>query len=292
MAPGLTRQGPGDFDRAHPILESVNMTGKNSDPGAALNEFVAIVRRLRGPGGCPWDAQQTPETLKTYVLEEAYELIEALDAGDPQKIKEELGDLLLHLVFLSDLYQERGLFSLAEVTRGIAAKMIHRHPHVFGDTKAETQEELHRIWQQAKAREGKDPAAPSLNKVSPALPALVQAQRLGEAAARMGFDWPNLKGALKKVEEEWQELREALSQPPNPAWEEELGDLLFALVNVARFLNIDSEGALRRTIYKFIKRFHVVERTLAKAGKTPETATLEEMDAIWEACKKEKAQSP
>ena len=268
------------------------MTGKNGDPGAALNEFMAIVRRLRGPGGCPWDAQQTPETLKTYVLEEAYELVEALDSGDPGKIKEELGDLLLHLVFLSDLYQERGNFSLAEVTAGIAAKMIHRHPHVFGDAQAETQEELCRLWQQAKAQEGKSPVAPALGKVSPALPALVQAQRLGEAAARMGFDWPNLKGALDKVEEEWQELRQALSQPANPAWEEELGDLLFSLVNVARFLNIDSEGALRRTIYKFIKRFNVVERTLAKEGKTPETATLEEMDAIWEGCKKEKAPSP
>jgi MazG family protein len=226
------------------------------------------------------------------VLEEAYELVEALDSGDPGKIKEELGDLLLHLVFLSDLYQERGNFSLAEVTAGIAAKMIHRHPHVFGDVQAETQEELRRLWQQAKAQEGKSPVAPALGKVSPALPALVQAQRLGEAAARMGFDWPNLKGALDKVEEEWQELRQALSQPANPAWEEELGDLLFSLVNVARFLNIDSEGALRRTIYKFIKRFNVVERTLAKEGKTPETATLEEMDAIWQACKKEKAPSP
>jgi MazG family protein len=260
------------------------MHGKNGDPGAALNEFVAIVRRLRGPGGCPWDAQQTPETLKTYVLEEAYELIEALDSG-------ELGDLLLHLVFLSDLYQERGQFTLAEVTAGIAAKMIHRHPHVFGDAKADTQDELRRIWQQAKIREGKKPATASLGKVSPALPALVQAQRLGEAAARMGFDWPNIEGAVQKVEEEWQELREALTQPVNPAWEEELGDVLFSLVNVARFLNIDSEGALRRTIYKFIKRFHVVERTLAKAGKSPETATLEEMDAIWEACKKEKAEA-
>ena len=267
------------------------MTGKNSDPGAALNEFVAIVRRLRGPGGCPWDAKQTPETLKTYVLEEAYELIEALDSNDPGKIKEELGDLLLHLVFLSDLYQDRGDFSLTEVTAGIAAKMINRHPHVFGETKAETAEDLRRIWQEAKVREGKEPAPPSLVKVSPALPALIQAQRLGEAAARMGFDWPDIKGALEKVEEEWQELREALSQPANSAWEEELGDLLFSLVNVARFLKVDSEGALRRTIYKFIKRFNVVERTLAKAGKTPETATLEEMDAIWEACKKEKAES-
>jgi len=273
------------------MLEFTEMTGKNGDPGAALCDFMAIVRRLRGPGGCPWDARQTPETLKTYVLEEAYELVEALDGGDPRKIKEELGDLLLHLVFLSDLYQERGDFSLAEVIAGITAKMIHRHPHVFGEAKVETQEELRRVWQQAKLQEGKVAAAPSLGKVSPALPALVQAQRLGEAAARLGFDWPNLKGALEKVEEEWQELREALSEPANPAWEEELGDLLFSLVNVARFLKIDSEGALRRTIYKFIKRFHVVERTLAKAGKTPETATLEEMDAIWAACKPEKTHS-
>jgi len=267
------------------------MTGKNNDPGAALNEFVAIVRRLRGPGGCPWDARQTPETLKTYVLEEAYELIEALDGGDPGQVKEELGDLLLHLVFLSDLYEDRGDFSLTEVTTGIAAKMINRHPHVFGEARAETMEDLRRIWQEAKVREGKDPATPPLGKVSPALPALIQAQRLGEAASRMGFDWPDIKGALEKVEEEWRELREALSQPANSAWEEELGDLLFSLVNVARFLKVDSEGALRRTIYKFIKRFNIVERTLAKAGKTPETATLEEMDAIWEACKQEKAKS-
>jgi MazG family protein len=274
------------------MAELGDMTEKNGDPGAALNEFVDIVKRLRGPGGCPWDAQQTPETLKTYVLEEAYELVEALDSGDPGQVKEELGDLLLHLVFLSNLYEERGDFTLAAVTAGIAAKMIHRHPHVFGDAQAETQEELRRLWQQAKILEGKNPVAPVLGKVSPALPALVQAQRLGEAAARVGFDWPNLKGALDKVEEEWQELRQALCQPANPAWEEELGDLLFSLVNVARFLNIDSEGALRRTIFKFIKRFNVVERTLAKAGKTPETATLEEMDAIWQACKPEKASSP
>jgi MazG family protein len=267
------------------------MTDKHDDPGAALNEFVAIIRRLRGPGGCPWDAKQTPETLKTYVLEEAYELIEALDSQDPGKVKEELGDLLLHLVFLSDLYQNRGEFSLTEVTTGITAKMINRHPHVFGDAKAESMDDLRRIWQEAKVREGKDPLPPSLGKVSPALPALIQAQRLGEAAARMGFDWPDIKGALDKVEEEWQELREALTQPANSAWEEELGDLLFSLVNVARFLKVDSEGALRRTIIKFVKRFNVVERTLAKAGKTPETASLEEMDAIWEACKKEKAKS-
>jgi len=162
--------------------------------------------------------------------------------------------------------------------------MIHRHPHVFKGEEARTQEDLRRLWQQAKAREGK-PAPGALGKVSPALPALVQAQRLGEAAARLGFDWPHVQGALDKVEEEWQEFRQTLTEPPTPAREEELGDLLFALVNVARFLSIDPEGALRRTIFKFIKRFNVVERTLAKQGKTPEEATLEEMEAIWQASK-------
>ncbi len=257
---------------------------ENSSIDQAMSEFMAIVKRLRGPGGCSWDARQTPETLKTYVLEEAYELIEALDSGDPDKIREELGDLLLHLVFLSDIFQERGEFTFLDVIRGISAKMIHRHPHVFGEEKAQTLEELRAIWRRAKEQEGK-PASGSLGKVSPALPALMQAQRLGEAASRLGFDWPDMQGALDKVDEEWQEFRRALAGPPDPAREEELGDLLFALVNVARFLNIDSEGALRRTVYKFLKRFHVVERTLAKAGKTPENATLEEMDAIWEAAK-------
>jgi len=261
------------------------MSEAKPEVNAQVADFLAIVRRLRGPGGCPWDAQQTPDTLKTYVLEEAYELVEALDSQDPVKIQEELGDLFLHLVFLSDLYEERGDFSFREVVAGIAAKMIHRHPHVFGGEKAETQEELRRLWRQAKTREGKAQESGSLGKISLALPALVQAQRLGEAAARLGFDWPHLEGVLLKVEEEWREFRQALEQGPHPAREEELGDLLFSLVNVARFLQIDSEGALRRTIYKFIKRFHVVERTLAKAGKTMEAATLEEMEAIWEAAK-------
>jgi MazG family protein len=261
------------------------MTDAKPEVGRAVREFAAIIRRLRGPGGCPWDAKQTPETLKTYVLEEAYELIEALDARDPKMIREELGDLLLHLVFISDLYEEQGQFSFTDVVRGISAKMIHRHPHVFGDEKAETLEDLRRLWQRAKEQEGKGAKTGSLGQVSPALPALAQAQRLGEAAARLGFDWPSVEGALAKVEEEWQEFRRALSQPPHPAWEEELGDLLFALVNVARFLKIDSENALRRTIFKFIKRFHVVERTLVKQGKTPESATLEEMEAIWQAAK-------
>lgn len=260
------------------------MTDPNFALGQAITDFVAIVRRLRGPGGCPWDARQTPDTLKTYVLEEAYELVEALEARNPEKIREELGDLLLHVVFLSDLYADKGEFTFTDVVRGIAAKMIHRHPHVFGGEKADTPEELRRLWQEAKEREGKG-APGSLGPVSPALPALTQAQRLGEAAARLGFDWPSLEGALAKVEEEWQEFRRALTQPPAPAREEELGDLLFSLVNVARFLRIDSENALRRTVYKFVKRFHVVERTLVKQGKTPETASLEEMEAIWQAAK-------
>jgi|UniRef100_A0A7C3SJW2 MazG family protein len=264
---------------------------RSSETDTALSQFIAIVRRLRGPGGCPWDAQQTPETLKTYVLEEAYELVEALDSRDPAKIQEELGDLLLHLVFLSDIFEEQGKFSFTEVIQGISAKMIHRHPHVFGGKEVRTREELRALWRQAKEQEGKK-CQGTLGKVSPAWPALVQARRVGEAAAEVGFDWPDVEGALRKVEEEWQEFRRALAGPPDPAREEELGDLLFALVNVARFLGIDPEGALRRTVYKFMKRFHVVERTLAKAGKTPETATLEEMDAIWEAAKALKNSSP
>lgn len=262
------------------------------DPATALTSFLAIVRRLRGPGGCPWDACQTPDTLKTYVLEEVYELVEALDSCQPDKIQEELGDLLLHIVFLSEIFRESGHFSLTEVIDGIRVKMIHRHPHVFGSAQAETQEELRAIWEQAKAQEGKNQGAPRFAEFSKPRPALEQAQRLGEEAARIGFDWPDLEGALQKVEEEWQEFRQALSEPDLNAREEELGDLLFALVNVARFLRINTEGALRRTIHKFIKRFHLVERALIKQGKTPETATLEEMDAIWEAVKAGRGPGP
>lgn len=260
---------------------------KQATPGAALTAFVEVVRRLRGPGGCPWDAKQTPDTLKTYVLEEAYELVEALDSGEIAKIREELGDVLLHIVMLSEIFREQELFSLEEVIDEIRAKMIHRHPHVFGGEKAETLEDLRSIWRKAKAAEGKTTAASFLEEVSPGQPALTQAQRLGEAAARIGFDWPDLAGVLDKFEEELHEFREALSASDPGHQEEELGDLLFCLVNVARFLRIDSEGALRRTIHKFIKRFHMVERTLAKQGKTPETASLEEMDAIWEEVKKQ-----
>jgi MazG family protein len=259
---------------------------KQSDPAAALTAFAAVVRRLRGPGGCPWDARQTPETLKTYVLEEAYELVEAVDSHRPEKIQEELGDVLLQIVLLSDIFQERGCFTLADVIEGIRAKMIHRHPHVFGEVKAETTEELRAIWEKAKLEEGKLPATSLLPKDCSRQPALVQAQLLGEAAARVGFDWPNLEGVLAKVEEEWQEFREALHTSDPLAQEEELGDILFSLVNVARFLQINTEGALRRTIHKFIKRFNLVERNLVKQGKTPEAATLEEMDAIWEKVKR------
>jgi MazG family protein len=254
---------------------------------AALTAFVEVIRRLRGPGGCPWDAKQTPDTLKTYVLEEAYELVEALDSGQVDKIREELGDVLLHIVMISEMFSENESFSLAEVINDIRAKMIHRHPHVFGDEKAETLEDLRTIWEKAKEAEGKTPKASLLADLSPRQPALTQAQRLGEAAARIGFDWPDLTGVLDKFEEELHEFREALTEADPIHQEEELGDLLFCLVNVARFLRIDSEGALRRTIHKFIKRFHLVERALVKQGKTPETASLEEMDAIWEEVKKQ-----
>jgi MazG family protein len=260
---------------------------KQVTPAAALTAFVDVIRRLRGPGGCPWDAKQTPDTLKTYMLEEAYELVEALDSCEDDKIREELGDVLLHIVMISEMFRESGSFSLTEVIDDVRAKMIHRHPHVFGDQKAETIEDLRSIWEKAKEAEGKTNPASGLVELSPRQPALTQAQRLGEAAARIGFDWPDLAGVLDKFEEELREFREALTESDPNHQEEELGDLLFCLVNVARFLRIDSEGALRRTIHKFIKRFHMVERALLKQGKTPETASLEEMDAIWEEVKKQ-----
>lgn len=257
-----------------------------------LSEFVAVIRRLRGPNGCPWDAKQTPQTLKTYMLEEAYELAEALDSRQPEKIREELGDVLLHIVMLSEMFREAGSFSLTDVIAGIRAKMIHRHPHVFGSAKADTIEDLRAIWQEAKAAEGKTGPGPLLAELRPQQPALIQAQKLGEAAARIGFDWPDLAGVLDKFEEELQEFREAISESDPDHQEEELGDLLFCLVNVARFLRLDSEGALRRTIHKFIKRFHMVERALIKQGKTPETASLAEMDAIWEEVKRQQRGRP
>ena len=260
---------------------------KHETSAGALTAFVEVIRRLRGPGGCPWDAKQTPDTLKTYMLEEAYELVEALDSHEADKIREELGDVLLHVVMISEMYRETESFSLTEVINDIRAKMIHRHPHVFGEEKAENIEELRSIWEKAKKEEGKLPKASLFAGVSPGQPALRQAQKLGEAAARIGFDWPDLAGVLDKFEEELHEFREALTESDPSHQEEELGDLLFCLVNVARFLRIDSEGALRRTIHKFIKRFHMVERALLKQGKTPETASLEEMDAIWEEVKKQ-----
>ena len=265
---------------------------KPMTPAAALTAFVEVIKRLRGPGGCPWDAKQTPETLKTYMLEEAYELVEALDSRQEDKIREELGDVLLHIVMISEMYRENDRFSLTEVIDDIRRKMIHRHPHVFGDQKAETLEDLRFIWEKAKEAEGKTPKPSLLADVSARQPALTQAQKLGEAAARIGFDWPDLAGVLDKFEEELQEFKEALTESDPVHQEEELGDLLFCLVNVARFLRIDSEGALRRTIHKFIKRFHMVERALIKQGKTPETASLEEMDAIWEEVKKQQRAKP
>lgn len=261
--------------------------GENLSDLAAVTEAVAallaVIRRLRGPGGCPWDAQQTPESLKTYFLEEAYELVEAIELRDPGKVLEELGDILLHVFLISEIYREQGLFDLTQVIDGIRRKMIHRHPHVFGDQQAATAEELRVIWQQAKAAEGK------VNlELTPGQPALRQAQQLGEAAARVGFDWPDLEGVLAKLDEELQEFREVLAEGDPARQEEELGDLLFCLVNVARFLRLDSEGALRRTIFKFIRRFNLVERALVKQGKTPESATLAEMDALWEEAKQKK----
>lgn len=223
------------------------------EPKADLEDLQALVKRLRSEDGCPWDRKQTPESLKIYLLEEAYELAEALDRGVVEEIREELGDLLFQILFICRVHEEKGLFHLEEVIAQVLEKMIRRHPHVFGDQHWKNPEEVVQGWQAIKAKEKKaeDPFA----SIPKDLPALLKAHRVSQRAAGMGFDWPNLRGVLDKVHEELTELEEAVQRGDLPAAQEELGDLLFTLVNVGRFLEIPAENALRRTVQKFLKRF-------------------------------------
>lgn len=250
--------------------------------------------RLRRPGGCPWDREQSPNTLKKYLIEEAYETLEAIEAGTPEGLKEELGDLLLQIVFLSRIAEEKGQFSFLDVVHTLAEKLIRRHPHVFpppdedsARIQAKTPREVVKVWGAVKASEGKYAKRKSLLDGLPlALPALERARRISERVARVGFDWPNIKGVWKKVREEMAELQKAgRDSSPEPV-EEELGDLFFALVNWARFRGISPEEALRKANRRFMQRFREVERELRRRGKTPAGSTLEEMDHIWNETKK------
>lgn len=247
-----------------------------------FEELVAIVRRLRGDNGCPWDREQDHRSIRPYLVEETYEVIEAIDEGDFAKIKEELGDLLLQIILHAQMADEEKRFNIDDVINHIVDKIIRRHPHVFQSTKVKDSKEVLKNWEQIKMSEGRSSV---LDGVPRDLPALLKAARIQEKAARVGFDWDKIDGVFAKVEEEWSEFREAYKEKDKAKIEEELGDMFFALVNLSRFLDTNPEDALRGTIDKFVRRFQYIERTLASQGLKPQEVTLEEMDKIWEEAK-------
>ena len=282
---------------------------------------MSIMARLRGPGGCPWDREQTFDTIKPYTLEETYEVLEAIDARDWNELPGELGDLLLQVLFYAEMAAEEKHFSIDDVLDRLAKKLVDRHPHVFGDGKADTPGEVLRNWQALKAEEKKrqggdgkknkgDPES-VLADVSSAMPALMEAYKISSRVAHVGFDWPNIEGLFDKLNEETEELRRDLDDYPEPGpqpesaaglagargvkiapelrerLEDEVGDLLFVLVNIARYLALDPESALRKTNRKFRRRFQYLEDKLRQRGRKPSDASLDEMESLWQESKQQ-----
>jgi tetrapyrrole methylase family protein/MazG family protein/ATP diphosphatase len=265
--------------------------------GSTLPRLVALMQRLLSPDGCPWDREQSLETLRKYVLEEACEVIDAIDSGNHDALREELGDLLLQIVFQAELARREGQFALDDVVEGIVAKLVARHPHVFGHLTAKDADEVLRNWEKLKAQEKGQRGV--LGGVPRAMPALTRAQRVGEKVARVGFDWKDARGSRTKVDEEIGELDQAVASGDKEAIEEELGDVLFALVNLSRHVGVDAEGALRRTIDKFTSRFAHVEMRVREnhggwgaAGGGEEHLPLETLDRYWEEAKHAKHARP
>jgi tetrapyrrole methylase family protein/MazG family protein/ATP diphosphatase len=262
--------------------------------GDAYVRLVEIMQRLLAPDGCPWDREQDPLTLRRYVLEEACEVIDAIDSGDRAALREELGDLLLQVVFLGELMRNEGAFGPDDIVQAIAEKLVRRHPHVFADARVSGAGEVLQNWERIKAAEKKDRAL--LDSVPRSLPALTRAQRVGEKVERVGFDWPDARGSRAKVSEEMGELDRAIAQGDKGRIEGELGDVLFALVNLARHVDVDAEGALRRTIEKFQRRFAHVETRVkeqhggwpggtSEAARASEKLPLDELDRYWDEAK-------
>ncbi len=271
---------------------------KRTDAGEWFEKLVAVQARLRAPNGCPWDREQTHETLRTYLIEESYEVLEAMHAGDDAKFADELGDLLLQVLFHADIAREDGRFDVVDVIRAIHDKMIRRHPHVFGDVTAKNSAEVLRNWDRIKAEERKAATTkaggateearsqPSvLDGVTRGLPATMEGFQLTRKASRIGFDWDSAQGVLEKVREEAVELEQALADPNSREIEEEMGDLLFAAVNLARFLKIDPEIALARANGKFTKRFRAMEAMARKQGGELASVPRDEMERLWDRAK-------
>lgn len=285
--------------------------------GAKFERAVSIMARLRAPGGCPWDREQTFDTIKRYTLEETYEVLEAIDNRDWKELTGELGDLLLQVLFYAEMAQEEGTFTIDDVLDTLSNKLIHRHPHVFGDTKADNPAQVLKNWEVLKAEEKQEkekrkslhtgsealPNKPELllEGVSSKMPALQEAHKISSRAAHVGFDWPHVQGLFEKLSEETHELQEHLKDLPSVGTnsthkpeipqelrqhvEDEVGDLFFVLVNIARYLSVDPESALRKTNRKFRRRFSWLEEKLREQGRSLEQATLEEMEALWQQAK-------
>jgi MazG family protein len=292
-----------------------------STTGERFERAVAIMERLRAPGGCPWDREQTFDSIKPYTLEETYEVLEAIDNRDWEELPGELGDLLLQVLFYSEMAKEQGTFSIDDVLDRLSSKLVDRHPHVFGDTKADTSTEVKRNWEALKVEERKkrlgetSAAAPSiLAGISSSMPALLEAHKLSSRAAQVGFDWPDMEGLFEKLGEETGELRQLLREFPAPGprpegrgvagsgrqtisedlgvrLEEEVGDLFFVLVNMARYFAVDPESALRKTNRKFRRRFQWMEARLQESGSSPETASMGQLESLWQQAKLQETQS-
>jgi len=264
---------------------------------ARFDRLIEIMATLRGPNGCPWDKQQDFKSLKPMLVEEVYEVLEAIDNSDFDGLSEELGDLLLHVVFHAQLAKEAEQFDINTVIQKISDKLVRRHPHVFGDETASTPEEVIKNWETIKAQEkaeklqNRTPEQRSLLEGIPSkLPAIHEAHQISGRAARVGFDWPDIDGVFAKLQEEVRELQEVIGsggQAPSDKLEDEIGDMLFCIVNIARFLKVDSESALKRANRKFKSRFQFMERELAKQGKSLEQSSLDEMQALWQKAKTE-----
>jgi MazG family protein len=299
-----------------------------STTGERFERAVAIMERLRAPGGCPWDREQTFDSIRPYTLEETYEVLEAIDKRDWDELPGELGDLLLQVLFYSEMAKEQGSFSIDDVLDRLSRKLVDRHPHVFGDTKADTSAEVKRNWEALKVEERKKrestsaaemnsagKSAPSiLAGISSSMPSLLEAHKLSSRAAQVGFDWPDIEGLFEKLAEETAELRQHLREFPAPGphpegrgvagsgrqhipeelrmrLEEEVGDLFFVLVNIARYLTLDSESALRKTNRKFRRRFQWMEERLHESGTTPEKVSMEKLESLWQQAKQQEKQS-
>jgi tetrapyrrole methylase family protein / MazG family protein len=260
---------------------------------ANIEKLVSLVEQLRGDNGCPWDKEQTRETLKPMLIEEAYEVLDALDTEDPVELKEELGDLLFQVVFHAQIAQERGEFDMADIIDRSHEKMVRRHPHIFGDADLKTSEDVLKNWEDIKAAEKGIPSASHpgsekslLDGIPSKLPAVHRAYQMTAKASRVGFDWPHLEDILTKMHEESSELVEALSRQDSEKVADEIGDMLFVAVNIARFLGVDPETALNRSNRKFYRRFRYVESSIKQQGRELKNASLAEMDALWDEAKK------